>query len=345
MNKITFLSSDNSSNPSIVHRCCMISDQLDKQGYSAKVYNFPPIYKFPNITAQLKTWNYVIKNRPGIIIIQRTSNFIDDYMLYKAKNSSKVIYDYDDAIFHIPYPGKFSYSHINRIMNKVDAITAGSHYLLDYAKNYNENSRLLPTPVDTKLFNSKILKNNSNKITIGWLGGGTKYHLQHLKILKKPLELLANKYDIKLRIISAFSKEIIDEFNNLNFEVDFGFDHMLPLKDIPEIISDFDIGVMPLTDTLFSRGKCSMKALEYMAMGIPVVASPVGENNYAIKNGFNGFLAFNTTEWVNYMELLILDENLRNKIGGNGCKFVAENYSLKVIVKNLLNIFVTLDES
>ena len=82
------------------------------------------------------------------------------------------------------------------------------------------------------------------------------------------------------------------------------------------MISDFDIGVMPLLDEPYAQGKCAMKALEYMSMGIPVVASPVGENVFAIKHGYNGFLAPSSEEWQECLEKLIIDVSFRRENGG-----------------------------
>ncbi len=99
---------------------------------------------------------------------------------------------------------------------------------------------------------------------------------------------------------------------------------------------DFDISVMPLVDNDLSRGKCAMKILESMAMGIPVVASDVGENKYIIEDGVNGFLASNTEDWVRKLEILIRDESLRKRMGEAGLKTIQEKgYALEACGKKL----------
>lgn len=341
MKSIVFIG-EGSEYSSTVHRCFMISNELNKRGYLSKVLARNLILgKIPNIFQQVEDWKTIIKEKPNIVVLHRSSNFVDHYMIKKAKKYTKIIYDFDDALFHVRLPGRIvANSHIKSVIRQSDAITAGSHYLKEYARSVNDNVYLVPTPADTKLFHP-VMKRNADyddKITIGWLGAGTKDQLHYLRLLKEPLRNLARKYDIKFKIVSALSKEVRMEFKNEGFDVDFGLDHWVPIEKTPRLISDFDIGVMPLTDDGLSRGKCSMKALEYMSMRIPVVASAVGENNYAIKNGYNGFLASTSEEWTKYLEKLILDDNLRKKMGNNGRNFVEENYSLKVVVDKMTKI-------
>jgi glycosyltransferase involved in cell wall biosynthesis len=317
----------------------MISEYLKEKGYSSEVIFSEFIFKIPNYIKRYQDWKTIIKENPYVVLIHRTSNLIDYHLMKTAKNQSKVIYDLDDAVFHTRIPARFlNYSHIEKIIRSADAVTTGSHYLLEYAKNFNSNVFLLPTAVNTQLFKPSMKKDYlGNPVVIGWLGHGS-YQLPFLKILKEPLKNLAREYNLKFRIVSALSPQVIKEFENENYEVDFGLDHWVSIEKIPEIIADFDIGVMPLTDEPFSRGKCAMKALEYMSMGIPVVASPVGENNYVIKPGYNGFLASSSEEWVKYIEKIINDSDLRKNMVINGMKTVENQYSLKVISDQLIDI-------
>jgi len=335
---ITFISEGNEFNSSTVHRCLMISKEIKKKGYQSNVLYGSSIFdKIPNLIYNWENWKLINKEKPQVIILHRSSNLIDYHMVKKTTSNSKVIYDLDDALFHTRFPGKINYYYMNKIMRLSNAVGVGSHYLKNYSKKFNKNIFLIPTPVDTNIFTRKKLR-ESNIITIGWLGGGTGLQLEYLKIIKKPLNFLSRKYDIKFKMVSALSKSVRDEFSNVNFEVDFGLDHWVPIEKIPELISDFDIGIMPLGNMPFERGKCAMKALEYMAMGIPVVASPVGENNFVIKNEYNGFLASNDSEWTENLEKLILNKTLRKKLGDNAYDFVKENYSLEIVAKKFIEM-------
>ncbi|MEN6294149.1 MAG: glycosyltransferase family 4 protein [Methanobacterium sp.] len=336
---INFIATGNTNISSTKHRCIMISDELRKRGYKTEVFvSGNSFLNFPNLVNIVKDWKEINKNKPDVIVIHRTSNLIDYLMVRKLKMHAKIIYDFDDAIFHTRFPGILSYTHLNNIIVEADCIFAGSHYLYDYSSKINNNTFLMPTAVDTDLFSPIGKKRNENKFVIGWLGEGTDYQLRYLRLMKEPLRNLSKRYDIKFRIISAFSDKIKQEFINEPYEVDFGLDKWVPIESIPEAISDFDIGVMPLTDGLLEKGKCAMKALEYMSLEKPVVASAVGENNHAIIDGYNGFLAHNTTDWVENIEKLIIDINLRRLIGKNGRKFVEDNYSKKVITERFINV-------
>lgn len=286
----------------------------------------------------LENWKLVVDARPDVLVLLRSSNPVDHEMIKKIKKlGTKVIFDYDDAVFELKLLGKMaSYSHLNRIMSMSNAVTAGSHYLSEFASKSNENVTLLPSAVDMELFTPSAGRANDDaRIVIGWLGSGLRSQLPYLKILKDPLNKLARKYDFKLKIVSALSKRIRREFTNQQFEVDFGLDYWVPIEQIPKLIADFDIGVMPLTDDPWSRGKCAMKLLEYMSMKLPTVSSAVGENRYVIDHGCNGFLASSPQEWMNDIGSLIADPDLRKELGENGYETVKERYSLHAVVDTL----------
>jgi len=338
---LLFISSSPPDGSSLVHRCKMIGDEL-KNCYNInytivserKKERSKGNQRFPSLKRYLEA---LVQKDVDVIIIHRSASFLTYCLLkiIKSKNLP-IIYDYDDSLFESK---SIAYSFIDHVIKESNVITAGSHYLLNYSRRFNRKVYLLPTPVHTKLFYSKGKKNfNDSNIVVGWLGDGTEYQLPYLRILKKPLKRLSQKYDIKFKIISALSNKVRSEFSNLSFKVDLGLDHWVPLENIPDLISDFDIGVMPLTNDNFSRGKCAMKALEYMSMEIPVIASAVGENNYVIKNGFNGFLASNEDDWVKYIEELILNDGLRKEMGKRGKKFVKERYSLEVVGMKMAGI-------
>jgi glycosyltransferase involved in cell wall biosynthesis len=230
------------------------------------------------------------------------------------------------------------YSHLNKIMGRSDAVFAGSHYLVSYSQRYNSNVHLVPSAAATEVFRPLHRAPDTDAvITIGWLGGATKQILPSLRLLIDPLNHLNAKYKIRFKMVRALSKAVKAELRQNDFAVSFGLDGMIPVdQKLAQEIADFDIGVMPLVDEPFTRGKCAMKALEYMAMGIPVVASPVGENCYVVKPGINGFLAGTCTEWSNALEMLINDGSLRRAMGNRGREMVEEEYSVEKIVDRMV---------
>lgn len=287
---------------------------------------------------------------PDFLVLHRNSNLFDLAMIKKVKKShhgTKIIFDYDDALFHVRLPGRIvSYSHLNQILSISDGVTAGSHYLKEFALKLNKNVTLMPTPVDMKLFDPGTRRvGDSSTITIGWLGAGIRSQLRYLRILKDPLNALAQKYDFKLKIVSALSKAVKAEFSNQRFDVDFGLDYWVPIEQTPALISDFDIGVMPLTDDPWSRGKCAMKLLEYMSMKMATVASAVGENRYVIDHGRTGFLATSPEEWANCLEKLIVNDDLRREMGENAYCKIKSTYSLPAVVNTLERVVRETDEA
>ena len=105
-------------------------------------------------------------------------------------------------------------------------------------------------------------------------------------------------------------------------------------------INKFDVGIMPLFDEPWERGKCGYKLIQYMACGKPVIASPVGINQKIIKHGVNGFLAQTDEDWYYYLNILKKDEDLRIKMGMNGRKLVEDEYSLQIQAPRLISLFL-----
>jgi glycosyltransferase involved in cell wall biosynthesis len=133
-------------------------------------------------------------------------------------------------------------------------------------------------------------------------------------------------------VVAGDTEKIKELFNTLpHIEVCPG----VSFEDRPKLIQQFSIGVMPLLDNEFARGKCSMKLLEYMACGIPSVGSRVGENRHVITEGENGFLASSAEEWADVLEHLLTDSKLRERIGHEGRRTVETQYSYAMYIKKL----------
>ena len=128
------------------------------------------------------------------------------------------------------------------------------------------------------------------------------------------------------------NRKIYDVFKELerHVEVDYGLKQWVEISRIPDLIKDFDISVMPLVDTAYSRAKAGQKILESMSMGLPVVASAVGENRFLLSHGSDGFLADSEEAWVRFLTELMLDPELRERMGAEGRKKVMTKYSREV---------------
>lgn len=234
----------------------------------------------------------------------------------------KVIYDFDDAIWRLNYSQKNpivkyfkSPQKVQNICKWASAITCGNAYLSEFAQQYNNNVWTIPTTIDT---NYHVNANNkNNKLCIGWTG--TLTTLKHINLILPILQELEQKYDFTFLVIS-----------NDKPNIDLSSFEFLEWKKETEIsdLSQIDIGIMPLPDEEWEKGKCGFKGLQFMALETPTIMSPVGVNKEIIKDGENGFLAQTKEEWVEKLSLLINSESLRVKLGKAGRETVIEKYSV-----------------
>jgi glycosyltransferase involved in cell wall biosynthesis len=253
-----------------------------------------------------------------------------------------IVFDVDDAIFtkRVGIVKNPLYACFDRIARISDYVFAGSHCILEYAKLLNKSTVLVPTAVNTEIFDASKAVGGAagprDEFVIGWLGAG-EIHLQSLMLIKEPLRALSKKYNIAFRMVSSLgSQRIRNAFRDVTgLRIDYGQDDWIALEAIPEAMKGFDVSVMPLIDSPYTRGKCALKALESMAMKIPVVASGVGENNYVIKHGENGYLANTAEEWIGCIEELIIDEAKRRRIAENGYAAVSRDYTIPVVAKKI----------
>jgi glycosyltransferase involved in cell wall biosynthesis len=260
-------------------------------------------------------------------------------------SKAKVIYDFDDAIWYndtskgnINLEWLKKPSKINTIIRLSDIIFAGNAYLADYAKQFNDNVKVIPTTIDTDYYiksqipNPKFQINSKfeKQICIGWTGSQTT--LKHLQLAIPFLKKLKDKYGDRIRFKIIADVPIKSELIDLEF---------CKWKKDTEIedLSEIDIGIMPLPDNKWTKGKCGFKGLQYMALEIPAVVSPVGVNNEIIDEGINGFLPKTDDEWTSILSSLIESEELRERIGKNGRKTVIERYSVLSLKDKYLNYF------
>ena len=237
------------------------------------------------------------------------------------------IADYDDAVY-VPYQNKlFLKNKISGIIKLSKSVIVANENLYNYAKKYNKNVYLIPDALDAKKYLLKSDYSDYGKIIIGWTGNQTT--MKFLHVISDCLREVSKEKSIILRCIGINNFKIIGvDVENIKWEE----------SKEPSIIRDFDIGIMPLTDDSFSRGKSGLKIIQYFAAGVPVVASPVGWNKNIIKNGENGFLADSESEWLKYFRMLIKDSELRKRIGMAGRKTFEEKFTLEKNAPKLLEV-------
>ncbi|MFA0087033.1 glycosyltransferase family 4 protein [Vibrio sp. 10N.261.51.F12] len=249
----------------------------------------------------------------------------------------KYIVDYDDAIFH-NYDLSNNPVIKNTLSRKIDVamkhaslVVCGNEYLMSRARNSGANDVVyIPTVVDYHRYQPIDIVDNST-INIGWIGSPStqKYIVQLAPVF---LELAA-KHSIKISLVGA-SADIHNVFGNLDAEI-------LPWSEELEAsyIQSFDIGLMPLVDGPWEKGKCGYKLIQYMACGVPVIASPIGVNTNIVNNNKCGRLAANNEEFYQHLIDLINDSNMRKSMGDYGRKAVVEHYSLQEQAPKLIEMF------
>jgi len=264
----------------------------------------------------------------NVIYYQKTSHWSTYLSAIIARVfGRKIVYDIDDSV-HTQKRGKW----VDRFVRLSDLVIAGSEFLVDYASGLNRNVEKVPTPIDMRMYGKPAKKGRNDNTVIGWLG--TSPNLKYLEIVKKPLEALGKKHDLTLRIVSdKGARGRIPRMENVEAEfIEWSLGSFLGN------LQSFDIGIMPLEDNEWTRGKCAYKALEYMSQGIPVVASDVGENRVAVENGKSGLLASSDKEWKNSLETLIKDKEKREGMGEKGYERIMNDYSLEKVGEKLFKI-------
>jgi len=247
-----------------------------------------------------------------------------------------IIYDLDDAVY---LESPLSRIQVNYCAKKADLIFAGNEFLAEYLYKFNNNVHIIPTSVDTDIFKPKKKKENNitknNQVVIGWSGSSSsfKFFLPIEEVLSKIIHTFNNVKVIFVADRKPYELKLIGKFIN--------FIKWSPKNEVSSI-ENFDIGLMPLNDSDWSKGKCAYKLLLYSALGIPVVVSPYGENAKILREANLGFGPYSPEEWFTSLDILIKDVNLRNEFGFAGRKFVENKYSLKEWSKIISELIVKL---
>ena len=251
-----------------------------------------------------------------------------------AKLGIPIVYDFDDAIFlpavseanqavsFLKDPGR-----VAKILRVSDHVTVGNEFLAAYARQFNPHVTIIPTAVDTDRFvpRSDVPADPARKPVVGWIGSPTTF--RYLESIKGLLARVAAQHPFTLKVSGA------------GRAVDFpGVDvQVVPwsMADEVRLFNTCDIGVYPLTDDEWSKGKCGFKAIQCMACGVPVVAAAVGVNREIIVDGQNSFLASTPEEWIEKLGRLLSDHTLRARMAEAGRRTIEERYSLRVTAPRL----------
>src|SRR6266540_746309 len=266
--------------------------------------------------------------RVDVIVIHRTACLAGPALLERVLSLWRrpVLFDFDDAIYlrdtsgansvfdWLKFPGKTV-----TLCRLSSLVVAGSEYLAAYARRHNSRVVVVPTSIDTDLYVPVEREHWSGPVTIGWTGSATS--LVYLERFAPVLRKLLRRRDVEIHVQSN-RRPVLSG-------VPVVWQPWAPQTEVQEICR-YDIGIKPMPDTPWSRGKCPMKELQYMALGIPAVCSAVGASVEVIQDGENGFLAASDEQWLEHLIRLTDDPALRQQIGLAGRRTVEERYSTKV---------------
>jgi glycosyltransferase involved in cell wall biosynthesis len=261
--------------------------------------------------------------RYDVVFIHREASPFAGYFFESLfrKFAKTLVYDFDDSIFQ-KKPLK-----TEQVIAVADAVIAGNNFLAAYAARLNKNVVILPTCIDTVIYKPRAYAARRNKVVIGWIG--TSFTAIYLDLLRDVYIRLHNKFDnIEFRVIGAAYK--IPGVPLICREWSLG-------SEVAEL-RDFDIGVMPLFDDDWAKGKCAFKIIQYMAVGIPAVASRVGMNVEVIKEDNDGFLVSSQKEWADKLSLLIENSGLRQRMGDAARHKAERLYSVEANKDRFLKI-------
>jgi len=348
--RVLFLAEGNHSIPSTMHRCIMIAGELNRKGIVSKVMTgwtiglgkngltMPSPIGMARAATSVRAFDVLVINRAASTPILALVN-------YWKKAGRTVIYDCDDAVYLIRNP---FFSRFDDVAKKASLVFAGSHELHKRFSSITKTVHLVPTPVDTHLFNQEWRaasndESSEDTVTIGWMGTAS-LAIEELRTMIPVLRELGksrNGERIRFSLFSALESQTVRTmFAHIpGIEFDPGPRVWTKFEDVPRQISKFDISIMPLRDTMWNRSKCATKLLESMAMGIPVVASDVGENKHVVYHGRNGFLASSSKDWIESLEVLVEDELLRKSMGASARDYVVNNYDVSHIAEMYASAF------
>lgn len=291
------------------------------------------------VRGYLRRWRHLYRARKAtFVLVHREAAPLGppvfEWLLARLLRK-KIIYDFDDAIW-LPNTSEANrlaawlkwHHKVRSICQWSYKVSCGNAYLCSYAARYNPQVVLNPTTIDTEHQHNRLKDQDTPVPVIGWTGSHST--MRFLDEIVPVLQQLAARYTFKTVVIANRAPDF--QLSNLTF---------VPWREATEMedLLQFNIGIMPLTDDPWARGKCGFKALQYMALGIPAVVSPVGVNTEIVTHGMDGYLCSKPADWYAALERLLQDTELRQEMGRRGRAKIERRYSVRANTPNFLQLF------
>lgn len=273
-----------------------------------------------------RRWDIRDAERYQAVFLNR--DLLEGKFLYEAalfRRNPSVIFDFDDAIFL----GQKA-THIGQICERAAWVIAGNEYLAEFARRFTSRVSVIPTVIDTDRYAAAVTDLDRRPVRVGWLGSDQSIRetlFPHVAMLAD----LQSQLGFQFIIVSRPKPDL--PASSLRWD----FVEWSPSVEA-QITGFFDIGIMPLIDDPYQRGKCGCKILQYMSASLPVVASPVGMNTQLIEHGSRGLLASSPQDWRESLATLMVQPELRRTMGHAGRAFVEQHYSIRTWFPQFLSV-------
>lgn len=311
--------------------------------YITNLYAKLPQNKLGILLSYCKRIAQLITDRSDVLIIEKELFPYLPYWFEKIFLNKKIyIIDIDDAVFHhydlnVSPLRKFLLGNKFKCLFKNSfAVLAGSPYLQEVAERSGaRNVIYFPTVIDGERYFKAITNSPiTDQVVIGWIGSGSTD--KYLELIRLPLAKAAKITPCRLvfKVIGSTKQLQIDGVEVVN----------VAWTEDSEVaaIRSIDIGIMPLEDTLWERGKCAYKLIQYLACGKPVIASAIGANCSVVDHGLNGFLCSSESDWCDALFKLINNRELCHQFGEHGVNKVKQHYTVDANIKILQKLLYTL---
>lgn len=301
---------------------------LYRYGFTAK--------KVLYIIESIVRWIPKLLQHADIILVQRGASLIGPPIVERLLAQYKpMVFDFDDAIF-LHTPSKYSgmWANIVRpkrkaeyLMRYSDSVMAGNEYLASYARLYNSQVFVVPTALDTQKYTPST-KSTQALLTIGWIG--TPATTSFIEPIIPALTTLADILPFRFLTVGADKPLTIP---NIECEHRSWSDQ----KEIADF-QDIDIGLYPIPENEWSKGKCGLKAIQYGSVAIPTVCTPFGVNRQIVMHEVTGLYARTNNEWIQAISTLILDSKMRNTMGIKARQFIQDHYDIDIYARTIADI-------
>ena len=297
---------------------------FEAKGIDTEVREFPD---------GMKAWRAALGTiRDAAVIFVQRKRLPLYVLLALRRMGKKIVYDFDDAVMFKnslspnPYSLRRKMS-FRRMVAKSDLVIAGNKFLRSEAERAGARRiEVVPTPIDRERYHGKAYA-PTDRVNIGWIGDHGSIH--YMESYKDLWEEVGRRYGDRV-LLTIICDTFIDTERIETRKIKWTSDHEI------EDLASLDIGVMPLFDDLWSRGKCGFKIIQYLGVGVPAVCTPVGINRDVVEDGVNGFWATTREEWVEKLSALIEDGDLRERMGRAGRDRIIEGYTVQSCAPRLI---------